>query len=71
MIRSASSAPARRLAVHLGARDAVAGQAALPDAEYVTFAAQFSDLLRRSEAVGGFTDHVQRRAFDISPSGSL
>ena len=50
-----------QLPVHLGARDAIAGQAALPDAEHVAFAAQPQILLRDPEAVGGFADHLQPR----------
>src|SRR5882757_7974528 len=49
------------LAMDVGARDTVAGQAALPDAEYVAFATQFQVFLGNPEAVGGFPDHFQTR----------
>src|SRR5207249_11434975 len=38
------------LAMHVGSRDAIAGQAALADAEHVAFAAEFQILLRDPEA---------------------
>src|SRR4051812_26768722 len=48
-----------QLAVDLGARDAIAGQAALADAEHVAFAAQLQILLGNPKAVSGLADHVE------------
>ena len=50
-----------QLGVDVGAGDAIAGQAALADAEHVAFAAQFQILLGNPKAVGGLADHLQPR----------
>src|ERR1700722_14969727 len=47
------------LAMHVGARDAIAGQAALSYAEHVAFAAQFQVFLGNPEAIGGFPDDLE------------
>ena len=49
------------LGVHIGARDPVAGQAALPDAQHIAFAAQFQIFLGDAKAIGGFPDDPEPR----------
>src|SRR5947207_11660978 len=50
-----------QLAVHVGARDPIAGQPALSYAEHVAFAAKFQIFFGNPEAVGGFPDRLQPR----------
>src|SRR4051812_31149381 len=50
-----------QLRMNLAARDAVAGQAALPDPEHVAFAAQPQILFCDPEAVAGLPDDVEPR----------
>ena len=45
--------------MHVCSSDAIAGQAALPHAKHIAFAAQFQILFGNPEAVGGFPDDIQ------------